>query len=326
LKREFCKIIFIKCLITFFFISCKKEISPNTTTNNTRTVYVDSLNGWKKYSTGSNDAIDVFFIDSIKGYVLSSLGIIKKTSDGGKTWTDLKQNRDLSNGYSNLFATNDGYTYSISRKYLYRFKNDLLIDSISFGSLNDVYFLNQGTGFASTSNSLLKTTDYGKTWKSTKLIPRTNISNEIYNSLYFYDDTAGWVYFNNDLYYTTRNDSSWLVSESKFFGPQSIFAVTKDIVFISDSLGIYKSTNAGKNFVLLKSNIQRNYYNDLHFVTSNIGFCGNKNFIFKTIDGGISWKEELALKASENIVEIHFLDANHGWACTTQGNILIYKK
>jgi len=320
------KYIFISLICIITLLACKKE-NTSVDANNTssRTVYTDSLNGWVKFSTGLNISIDIHFRDPLNGYCLFGDGIIKKSTDGGKTWINLKQNTNFQFQFSNIFTTDNGYLFATSAKYLYRFKNDALLDSISFNELSDVYFLNNGIGYASTSNSLLKTIDYGKTWVSTKLKPIVNSSTQKYNSLSFYENSSGWVYFGENFYYSLNNDSTWLLSDTKFKGPQSVFSVSKEIVFVSDSLDIYKSTNSGKSFTPLKRNLQKPAYNDIHFVSPTIGYYCNKNFIYKTVDGGISWREEVALKG-EDFVEIHFIDANNGWACTTKGNILVCKK
>lgn len=172
-------------------------------------------------------------------------------------------------------------------------------------------------------NSLLKTIDYGKTWVSTKLKPIS--VNKSFSSLSFYDNSSGWVHFGENFYYSLNNDSTWLLSDTKFKYPQSVFSVSKEIVFMSDSLDIYKSTNSGKSFTPLKRNLQKYGYNDIHFVSPTIGYYCNKNFIYKTVDGGISWREEVALKGDE-FNEIHFIDENNGWACTRKGNILVRKR
>ena len=321
------KYIFISLICIITLLACKKENTAVDADNITpRTVYTDSLNGWVKYKTDLNGSIDVYFRDPLNGYCLFGDGIIKKSTDGGKTWVNLKQNTNFQFQFSNIFTTDNGYLFATSANYLYRFKNDVLLDSISFNELSDIYFLNNGIGYASTSNSLLKTTDYGKTWVSNKLKPVINSSTQKYNSLSFYDNSSGWIYFGENFYYSQNNDSTWLLSDTKFKGPQSVFSVSKEIVYVSDSLDIYKSINSGKSFTPLKRKLQNNSYNDIHFVSPLIGYYCNRNFIYKTTNGGTTWTEEVALKSQESIWEIHFTDANNGWACTIQGNVLVYKK
>jgi len=43
--------------------------------------------------------------------------------------------------------------------------------------------------------------------------------------------------------------------------------------------------------------------------------------IYKTTDAGTTWSVVVAL-VSASIMEIHFTDAGHGWACCADGDVL----
>ena len=79
---------------------------------------------------------------------------------------------------------------------------------------------------------------------------------------------------------------------------------------------IYKSVNGGTDFLQvaqLPPGATR-AIPDLHFVNDNTGYVNAGNRIYKTIDGGLTWQVVVAL-GNDRIIEIHFTDANHGWAC-----------
>lgn len=46
-------------------------------------------------------------------------------------------------------------------------------------------------------------------------------------------------------------------------------------------------------------------------------------YIFKTTDSGNTWTKVVAVASSTPyLMELHFTDANHGWACGSNGMIL----
>ena len=83
---------------------------------------------------------------------------------------------------------------------------------------------------------------------------------------------------------------------------------------------VYKSTNGGLNFALIKT-LTGGGYLDLHFINNEIGYACFGHRIYKTNDGGVTWQVVVALGSTE-LVELHFTDASHGWACGRDGSIL----
>ena len=64
-------------------------------------------------------------------------------------------------------------------------------------------------------------------------------------------------------------------------------------------------------------------YRDLHFVSGTTGYITEDKAIYKTQDGGNTWSTAVSL-VSNYLIEVHFIDANHGWACGLKGTILKY--
>ena len=63
------------------------------------------------------------------------------------------------------------------------------------------------------------------------------------------------------------------------------------------------------------------------YIVSGVGFIGagvifkDGSYVYKTINGGNTWTKEVVLP-NKLIIEVHFRDAQHGWACGTDGVIL----
>jgi photosystem II stability/assembly factor-like uncharacterized protein len=63
------------------------------------------------------------------------------------------------------------------------------------------------------------------------------------------------------------------------------------------------------------------------FVNASTGYLVRGKWIYKSIDGGINWSKVVSIHSSLcGFTDIYFTDANHGWACSGQGQILRYQQ
>ncbi len=97
--------------------------------------------------------------------------------------------------------------------------------------------------------------------------------------------------------------------------------ISANIGFVAVDNSVYKTTDGGVTFQNVKSFISNSYL-DLDFVSATTGYVSADNHIYKTTDGGATWIQIVAAGNPQTIVEIHFTDANHGWACGTNGLLL----
>ena len=61
------------------------------------------------------------------------------------------------------------------------------------------------------------------------------------------------------------------------------------------------------------------------WVSAGANFQSDMGALFRSTDGGLTWNKEVILPG-RLIIEIHFTDSNHGWACGPNGTILKYEK
>ncbi|NHM07601.1 hypothetical protein G4D82_10240 [Flavobacterium sp. CYK-4] len=177
---------------------------------------------------------DLTFTDAQTGYAISRLGKIVKTTDAGITWTTL----------------NSGATQPLKR----------------------IHFVNHNLGFAIGSdpsgNFVLRTNNAGQTWTSINL---TSTSNSSLNSIYFINETVGFIVGNQVFKKTSNGGLSW----------SDVFTTPTD-----------------KNFQDIKFKKQ-----------SNIGYAtANTNEYYKTTDGGISWTAIQTNFREENFSQIQLID------------------
>lgn len=305
-------------------LSCTKDKNESRVA----AVASDTLSaGWKKIQIiDSTDFYDVFFINNT-GFAVGSN--IYKSSDGGESWAQLMAPSGPNSG--NLVSIGMGNE-----------KNAIFISSLaqlvtthnggaSFtastlppSSLPDVFFIDSSVAYA-VDNSVWKTTDGGDNW--IKLHDFAPIHG--WNSLFFINEQTGWVLKQGAFYKTTNAGIDWQRVNTDTINLDqggAVFFLNSDTGYISNTTSIEKTVNGGTswNKVFVCST---GLYHDIHFVSTNVGYITDGTCIFKTSDGGNTWTKEVALGSiSNSLVELHFTDANHGWACGGKGTILKFNQ
>ena len=306
-------------LALLILFSCKKEnvsrIIP--------TIPQDTLaTGWKKIAFVDSipGLSDIFFIGNT-GFSIHST-IIYKTTDGGINWIKIPVSV---NGLSNIGMGNDQNAIFVGAK------NKIIVThnaGVSFdtvvvadASISDVFFVSATTAYAA-GNSIWKTTDAGSSW--TKLYD-FNVTDR-YESLHFINDKTGWVIRKDGLYKTSNGGLAWQAINTgttiKFEGYHIVFFPDETHGYISDSYSVARTNDGGLSWT--KSYTGDLVFHDIHFISANLGYITDKTRILKTIDGGITWNPEVVLTEGR-VIELHFIDQNHGWACAPDG-ILKYEK
>jgi len=314
-------------LLAATVFSCKKSSDSRTPNPPPPSNEVDTLTaGWtKKVLDGLPILYDIFFINNT-GFALSPGGIYKST-DGGDNW-----NQIVTGTPNNAFNVNIGMgnetnmSVAVGPSYLVSTRDGgASFDTVNTAgdlSITDVFYADSITAYAA-GNSIWKTIDGGVHWN--KIYTFSNMPS--YQTLYFLNDTTGWVARRDGLYKTTNGGVDWQpVSTGNQFDfsiDAVVFFTDVDHGFISDSSSIGITTNGGTNWN--KVHALTGAYHDLYFSDNNNGYMTDNHYILKTIDGGLTWTKVVTVPGT-GFVELHFTDANHGWACGSNGTIVKFKQ
>lgn len=289
--------------------------------------------GWSKQQLNSqnyfqNNFADIYFANNSLGYVAGSSGIYRSV-DGGINWTILSE---TVTNLSNIAVTPDGKFYAVNNTdTVYSIENGSNtlvkrdINQPGFSSIFDIFFTNNNNGFV--ASSLLNiTTDAGNSWQ--RISPLVGFPSPNTSNLFFLDGNTGWVANRENVVRTNGNIGNWAfcnVPAGTFNSnnPISVFAASPLVVFLGLGNGtILRSFDGGSNFTFAGSLPNANsFYVDMHFLNENLGYASSGRKIYKTVDGGLTWDVVVAL-GNQWLVEIHFTDANHGWACGSDGVVL----
>ncbi len=217
----------------------------------------DAGRTWEAVHAGLFNAVEMMsWIDEDRGWAATSDFSLVQTTDGGQTWEQLNAGGRL-------------------------------------GSLEELEFVDEQTGFASGQNGIFKgylarTDDGGETWNATNLsFPDTES--------YFYevawsDDlqrglVAGWVFGVGDgVARTEDGGDTWEFVEVDV---PPLIRLT-DLAMVSDEVGV---------------------------------LTGWRGTMFRTVDGGASW-EQVATPTAAHLWDVAFVDEKRGWAVGSEGAVL----
>lgn len=304
----------MKYCVFFLFllavIGCKKN--NNTDAQNNQPI--DTLYSWKRIQT------DKRFMDvwgEKNNLLICADSSLYKSSNEGQTLVKvnnlvasfyniqfLSPLNGFSNSGQNLAYTNDGGLNWTKRAFATN-------DSV-FKSPNEIFFVNNSTGYLSFSNGLRKTIDTGKTWL-------TSFTGNI-KGLFFSSESIGYLFRDNDkrIYKTNTSGNIWypLSLVSEYSNGSSAFTVLQFINtsgWLNDQNKLFKTTDGGVTWSVIFTT-SNSTIRDFQFVNDLTGYVATDNEIYKTTDGGKTFVRNCKI-SSGFFIEIYFENENSGWAC-----------
>lgn len=277
-----------------------------------------------------NDSVNngfkgVYFTSETNGVIVGQNGMIKRSTDGGKTWTVINsgQTSDLNNVY--FIDANTGWAVG-TQGIVIKTTNGGLTWSNSSGSitsdiiLKDVKFLDQNTGYV-TGSQVLKTTNGGSTWTALTTSASFKQSIDMVNA------NNGYICGNGGLLGNTINGTN-------FFGQTSpVGNNIYKIRFINDSTGvavgqsnlILHTKNKGVTWTLKSTASTKNLFDICAVGASTFWAAGDKGLIQKSTDAGNSWTTitNSAYNQGNEVLDLHFVNENLGWFVGPSG-VYIY--
>lgn len=285
--------------------------------------------GWTKDSIPTDlFLMDVFFLSENMGYIVHDQGM-RKTINAGGAWSApdaggmasyLNIAASIGGKVANVRSNYDGL--HVSQNFGQTFTEVLTATQSGVGAVplrcTDAFYSSDAICYAAGRSSLFKSTDGGLTFS--KIYSFSNTPDGGYASLFFINDNVGWVVAIGGLLKTTDGGLSWQHQHNVERG--MLHFINPNIGFLIGTSGFKKTTNGGTIWESLAfPETQTNDIFDIHFINETTGYVSTSKSIYKTVDGGATWARVVKM-GSKSIGEIHFTDANHGWACGSNGMIL----
>ncbi|MFM9911732.1 MAG: YCF48-related protein [Chitinophagaceae bacterium] len=184
---------------------------------------------------------------------------------------------------------------------------------------NDIFFVDDATGYLCGKRYMAKSTDGGISWTRYKSFDSVQ---EILSNIFFIDANHGWLVGSEFLYRTENGGTSWqAIKLPPPLGNNGGF----DVQFLTSLSGylingesLYKSTDGG---VTWTKKLSVNNIAGLFFFDFDKGWITGDDLITRTENGGGSFSFEKPLPASKKNYSIQFTDDQHGWVTGAEGSV-----
>ncbi len=259
-----------------------------------------------------------YFINgSNTGWVAADNGNIRKTLDGGATWSSITTGNQLQLNEIFFINNNTGWAVGNTGTILYSTNGGNNWAAQSSGTINHLYevrFIDNNTGFAA-GNSLHRTTNGGANWSA---VADPSFNGIIYTLAV---RNANLIYMSmstNKVFKSTNAGVNWNLISSL---PNAI----NDMYFLDDNTGygagnlgtVYKTTNGGVNWDQYTTT-STNALKSIIFLNATTGFtCGVDNTIIRTTNSGVNWSTVVNTLA--DVYDLSLYGTNQVFACGQWG-------
>jgi photosystem II stability/assembly factor-like uncharacterized protein len=238
---------------------------------------------------------DVYMVTPIKGFAVGSSGTLLRTTDGAVTWQNVRHCTFFS--YDHIQFTSSAVGYAAGTGFMKTTDGGetwQLLPSPASYTIQQIDFENDTLGYAIDQHILYKTTNGGHTW--TKKLK----SDEELVDIFFVNDTIGFLCGKyRTLLKTLDGGENWTeiklvpFGNAEYMASHKIYFTDINTGFIGGDGFIARTINGGFTWQRVDPNSSHPFINDIFFQDKNNGFMAsgdNSGSIFKTADGGLSWK------------------------------------
>jgi photosystem II stability/assembly factor-like uncharacterized protein len=252
----------------------------------------DAGNNWEnisKYFYGTN-LLSIKFINSNTGFAVGNHSGVVQTIDKGLTWFQNAGFLNLPNPYNRL--------------------------------LSKIQFSNENTGWISSDNGLIKTTNSGNNWFYLNPVLSPSV---VLKKFDFVNNNIGWAFGVtstgiNCLYKTTNSGANFILqyqTNEQNMGKICFYDSLYGYVSFDNSFGGYnliRTTNGGQSWNQIKTGYTSLFGDVIDFLDRDNAISMGGGGILKTTNGGDSWTQ-LYYTGFQGI---QFINQNTGFGVTDQ--------
>ncbi|MHB1688384.1 MAG: YCF48-related protein [Ignavibacteriaceae bacterium] len=277
---------------------------------------------WENPKPMGDEIQQVFFADSLNGWIVPADNTLLITTDGGKDWTTIYTNIFLSNIYflnkkEGWGVGRDHFEQNISYNIYHTTNSGLnweiqLTDSSGF---YDVYFRNKLEGWAVNTNAYFKpvfhTSDGGKSWKAEAAGLFRLDDGGSSGSIMFSDSLKGFEVFDGALWGISTFDGGKTWQKDSTIGGFKIIKIDSLHLWILAYGFVTRSTDGGKSWtgINFPNDSTYTYTYDIFALDSSNIFISSDSGFFRSNDGGITWSKI----SSKQLGSLWFINNNEAW-------------
>lgn len=253
---------------------------------------------WEKLDCGMDNELNaIYFLNRDTGFIAAQYGVVLKTTNGGKNWTKKTVKGESDDLYTIKFSS-PLKGFASGDDGIFWMTNDggdsWTAKDLPFWDVYDLFLLNDSSIIAASDDGLYKSSDGGKTWRSTFKPGESPRYWTIYR-IDFIDDNLGYATGSlNEIYKTTNGGESWLVIslpseyELDAYFPGIAFESAEKGV-LGDNACLYSidlSTNTWKSF---KKSFTTNNFESVTFSNDTTLFAVGNNVLARSDNNGRTW-------------------------------------
>lgn len=311
----------------------------------TSTIHAQDGWHWQNPSPQGNDLYDMHVFDSDMAIAVGEHGTIIKSNNAGISWkhmendipallrsvtfVDAQTGWAVGNTYRDdnfdeqdaviLHTTDGGQTWNQQ-------------DSNHDQDLRGVDFVDEETGFAVASRTILYTSDAGEQWEAISLDEADGNLRDIH----FATDTHGWVVGGNEsIFHTTDGGQTW--EELPWEAEETVNNDLDAVHFTDESYGwavgetIIHTEDGGQTWDEYETNLSEELQ-DVYFIDQQTGWAVGRDVssgILFTDDGGSTWEDQSwdiidggGTQVPVRFRAVGFVDHETGWVAGEYGTLL----
>ena len=314
------------------FVSCEKGMDSEIVK-----MIVPEIKGWEPLFLNVADNLnDIHFINDNSGWIVGENQTLIATASGDIGWSLAPVDLPLENLRS-VFFVDDQMGWIVGD-----LSGNPILGQVAYTAngggyptqqeifdkpLYSLFFIDRQIGWAAGLDGLIvQTLNGGSDWKA---IPAFT-DKPIYD-LYFTEDGSGWAVTGGGGIFSTRDGIEWAME------PTGIDTDIFSIHMLDESNGwacgkknsilkriMMEDGKASWTIIVINSVPSGQIWNDIFFLDPSTGWVvGELGQIYKTTDGGISWKNEES-NVTSNLNAIYMVSQVKGWIAGDEGVVISY--
>ena len=344
----------LKLLSSFVFYSIA-NISEASLWGSNGTNLLRSTNGGLTWFLNNDNFLFVRFFNTTDGFSATP-NVLFRNRTQGTYWESIS----INGSPKEMCYSGQGRYWLVGDKGLIYHSIDSAktwksLSGISGRQFNSMFFATSDSGWAGGGGVLIRTTNGGAKWEDVPGFANyVGFANYWVLSLCFINSKTGWLFTkgywsymdNSKILKTTNGGESW-ITQDYLYGDytqrelNSFSFVSSDVGYCcgdfednSDYLHsgiVYKTTNGGNNWTLIKRDTLTKFYS-VFFINKDTGWVGGwkgpngDGALYKTTDGGNSWLSQwdstLFYQYHEYPSSIYFVTPNIGYVTGYNGIII----
>lgn len=270
----------------------------------------DGGNSWQTFNAG-RPITSMYFLNSRVGYIGAASFYILKTVDGGATWQTSFYQPVIPSKINFIYFVdeNKGFAFREYYTFMKTIDGGVTWTTENFSNqMFSMYFVNSSVGYMCGEYAkAFRTGDGGNTWQPVHPNNYYYLGTDVLSTFFTDEDHGYSVGMRGIIHKTSNGGATWQQYGAHYNGFTDVDFATDSLAYASSGNDLLKSTDGGNSWQPLTNSLifQPAPYGLIHFFSRDTGIvtAGEyQGWIFKTYDGGSTWKWVHGVNVGSNYI------------------------